>query len=272
MEENELINELRKCFKFNDEELKNGHYIFECDINDIDIIKYKFVTTVYPHQWWGNIVNPKIVFLALNPGYSKGADELDSAVFENIIMKNYKLENNIGQNVFNNKNLGYKDLSFDYSSTYKWWRNIFDGIIPEDWFDNDVTMEIFNKNVAFFNLVGYQSENTSSLYKKCKSTKLIAKYVNLLAREDKNRLFIFIWGKDDWDKIIVNNKINNFIEINKNDNKNRDKEINKRNKSIKNKILKEDYAKLRELLFKVGSIKEKDYDFLKDYRSKTKEE
>lgn len=285
MEEEKItINSLKGKFDFDKEHMDNGEYIFTCDSNNtIDNMKGKFEFSVLPHQWWGNIKDPKIVVLALNPGYSQGNDELDSIVYKGLITNNYNLNLDHAQYMFDKTSKGIGGLSFEYSSISRWWRKVFSEFIPDKicfkpgaYFKNEQDykekINRFNEKVGFFNLVGYQSKDSSYIEKAydCESAKLIAQYVNELAKTG-NRLFIFVWGKDSWDEVITKNckenNIKNYIVINKNDNIVREKKINCRNRYLKNKILPADYDNMRKILFE--ECIDTDFAFLNDYMNDT---
>ena len=277
------VKKLKENFRINDKnDGKKTIYYYECDKNksgDVpSIIDDKYELTVYPHQWWGNIANPKVVVLALNPGYSQGVDELDSILFGNLIEKNYNSDDyyqflfgdECGASEFS-KN-GNKIL-FKYSSVSCWWRKVFEEVLPNDLSGNlseeeKNTINLFNHNVAFFNLVGYQSKDTSDLYTKSNSTDKIVEYVNDLVNKD--RLFIFVWGKGEWVKKGLKINDMNYIEVNKNDeqNKKNGRNVNPRNKLMKNKLVKkEDYIKLRSFLVDYELEKSKFDSFVNDYKT-----
>ena len=188
---NSELNDLVKLsdkFKFDEEKEKSKQYIFKCDIEHFSSLHDKFVLSVLPHQWWGSVLNPKIVFLALNPGYSIGNDELDSIVFKDFIINNYKLNNyKRGRYLFDDELKGIDGLSFEYSSISRWWRKVFCNFIPNnslneysnyfvDSKDYKEKIDRFNNRIGFFNLVGYQGKDSNYIHKgfNCDSTKLIA--------------------------------------------------------------------------------------------------
>ena len=265
------VEDLRKNFEIITKK-DNGKeiYYFKCDEDKLDNIKGKFVLTVYPHQWWGNVIDPNVVVLALNPGYSAGSDELDSIIFGELIEENYKLNmidgHCYGQFLFGdsgNKN----NIPFKYSSISKWWRNVFEDIIPNDIVDNYNKTEIncFNKNVGFFNLVGYQSKRANDINIKCPSKEKIIEHIKQLA-EDKKRLFIFVWGKSSWEANGLNIN-NNYIEVNKRNNKT-DK-ICGQNKKLNIKIKADnDRQLLKNLLLDKKVDENEKKNFLKKYNEK----
>ncbi len=246
------------------EDNKKKKYVFKCDYDDVGIFDVKFELTVLPHQWWGNIKNPKVVFLAINPGYKAGSDELDTLLFDDLILKNYDpLENNF-QYLFGNCGNGKADISFRYSSTSCWWRSVFDEIIPNDLVDSDNdTIKRINNNVGFFNLVGYQSKNSQNLYFNCKSTKKIVHYINDLPNQN-NILFIFVWGKNKWENCGLH--VKNYIEINKPHNITQ--KICGQNKYLKIKITDEKDRKIFRGFLMNDELVYKDFEeFLNNYNT-----
>lgn len=239
-------------------------YYFKCDEGNLDELKKKFVLSVYPHQWWGNVIDPKVVVLALNPGYSAGADELDSLVFGDLIEKNYKLKNGYGQFLFGDRENESK-IPFKYSSISKWWRNVFEDIIEDD-LPNDYDkkkINKFNNNVGIFNLVGYQSRNAKNTNIDCKSKKTIIEHIKALANDDEDRFFIFVWGKSTWEASGLEIK-NNFIEVNKRNSEN-DK-ICSQNKKLNVKIEDKNDRKLLKKILLNEEIKEDTFKkFMKKY-------
>ena len=60
---------------------KNNNYIGLCKINERRT-KNKFMVENVPEPFFGNIKNPKIILLALNPSYDSNGDKLDLEVFK----------------------------------------------------------------------------------------------------------------------------------------------------------------------------------------------
>ena len=260
---------------------KNGrtYYYFKCDKDCLDAINEKFVLSVYPHQWWGNVLNPSVVVLAINPHYGVGEDELDSAVFEKLILNNYSLNNGHGQYLFDDS-IGECNVPFKYSSVSRWWRNIFEDILPDVLSDNlndkeKKEIHSFNGNVGFFNLVGYQSRNADNITKiNCESEKRILAHVNELAK-DKNRVFIYVWGKDKWDKAFAKNEmkcnIKNYIEVNKKDSIN--PKISTQNKKLNIKIKNDNDRNILKTILTSKDVNRKVVnDFLNKYGVKNEEQ
>lgn len=280
MENNKIdVEYLRKEFEIIDEYKNNKKiYYFKCDANDKNtLIEKGFELTVLPHQWWGNIVNPKVVILAINPHYGAGEDELDSMVFEDLIKNNHILVNDCGQFLFDDSK-GKCDIPFIYSSVSRWWMKVFKGIIP-DVLEKNLSakdkeiLKLFNENIGIFNLVGYQSVNANNIPKiECKSEENVLNYVNQLASEkNSGRIFIFVWGRDKWidafSRYGLECNITKYIEVNRNDSIN--KNINTQNKklSIKvNETHEEDRNTLKNIL--TGSATNEEIeDFIKKYKT-----
>lgn len=243
---------------------KGGFYIASKDIaffprGQKDLL---YNTKVYPQPWWGNIVNPKIVVLSLNPSYDEGADELDNAVFRNILEEN--LENPVS--LFGNKFKNEYDVPFKYSSVSEWWRNVFSEIIPNDLLEDSDEINLFNENVGIFNLDGYHSKNVDKLNSHLSTSKKMVEYINSLA-QCENRLFIFVWGKGTWDKRGLK-VTSNFIEVNKS---HKNCIINPRNKMLKNKINNvKDKEKLKDILINLNLTKENFVEIVEFYKTISK--
>ena len=185
---------------------------------------------VHPHPWFGNIENPSIVVLAINPGYSKNADELDSVIFKELLDNNLKMKfTNKGAKLFDDEGVVLsKELSvpFKYSSVSNWWEKVFEEVlVNKDTNELDKQMvDSFYSKVAIFNLVGYQSKDADKIgktYKNLPTTAAMIEHVKHL--DNGERLFIFVWGEKRWnelgfevgkcDKIVVNKQCGRYKYI-----------------------------------------------------------
>ncbi len=261
------INQLKKIWEL---ETKTEKYIASIDKNDCKWREDDFNLTVFPEPWWGNINDPKIIVLALNPSYVRSADELDTLVFKEFFDKNIKIENNQAVNLFDDE-ITSNNIQFINSSVSEWWRKVFeydDKFVP-NFKDDDNLLDIIKNKVGIFNLIGYHSKNADCLKKSRnnpKTTDIIIKYLNEIIdnTDNTNILFIFLWGKNTWESYgLKTTDINYCIEINKNDSKDRGQNVNgepkkvsSQNKYFKNKISYDDFKKILKGIDCVSKIKE----------------
>jgi len=167
----------------------------------------KFKLHLHPHPWYGNIKDPEIVVLAINPSYARNSDELDSEVYKEIFISNLQMFNkNRGAYLFNEEINGINNIPFKYSSVSEWWEKVFEEIVTDEngnLKDNDF-LNSFNKKVGIFNLIGYHSANSTNLncngIKELNTVKNTVKYIEKLMN-DEDKIFIFVWGKALWEKI-----------------------------------------------------------------------
>ena len=193
---------------------KNNNYIGLCKINERRT-KNKFMLDYVPEPFFGNIKNPKIILLALNPSYDSNGDKLDLEVFK-------KANIDISFSDFLQKIDFCKVNNQDNSilpATTNWWQNkVLKGL----------NIEKLAGNIGYFNLIGYHSPynpfNNDEII--CKSQFLVKEHVLNLIEKEKGIKVIIIWGKKNWNI----GDMSNVYQIN---------EINIRNKSIKNAISKE---------------------------------
>jgi hypothetical protein len=173
--------------------------------------KSDFIFDLFPKPWWGNIKNPKIIVLSINPKFSGHEDyEIDKKYLDN-------LEKNIqGRSSLNWFNM-------DNTIGCKWWYDTFKNIIEDD----DIETEKIFKNTGFFELFPYHSKKfRSGDYKNMKNfikkefgiekllptQKALYNHVNdLLASEDKP-LVIILWGQKFWREEVENLNAIDYID------------------------------------------------------------
>lgn len=125
-----------------------------------------YPTHIHPQPWWGNIKDPKIIILAINPSYDHYYDDVEEIKCGDFFRRNIKRNSNQLESwiselkrfkVGNNKSKG----------TYKWWEKSLGELII------DTDDDIFSKNVGIFNLVGYRSKTKSFINKICYETNIV---------------------------------------------------------------------------------------------------
>ncbi len=114
-------------------------------------MSYFYPTHLWPHPWWGNIENPEMIVLALNPSYDPLKDEEDEEVtgFQDA-WKN-------GLSEPENKDKHINLFDFKETETAKWWAKVFKGKEKEIETIELLKQKEFSKKVGMFNLVGYHS-------------------------------------------------------------------------------------------------------------------
>ena len=224
--------ELLKIWTFND----SNEYIAECDRGVLkDNLKMSFFyrTHLFPLPFIGNVQEPDVLILALNPSYDPIHDEEDISGKEV-----YKYLNQLYEvNFFVDQE---KSISILGNFTFNWWKkNVF----------NDLSLRSNSTKIGLFNLCGYHSRGYEEVPKRClnngkyltsqeKTRKIVFDLINC----ETTRLVIIVWGSKYWntylgEECFIRNK-NKIIVLN---------EENSRNKSIakcyknesKNAILKE---------------------------------
>ena len=156
--------------------------------NDILKLSYFYRTHVLPLPFMGEVDNPDVLILALNPSYDPINDEEDT--------KKIKKENYINDlfdvDFFSNIENSRATIG---EHTFNWWKTrVF----------NNVELN-GNYSIGIFNLCGYHSRE----YRKIQSTYLkdnsylptqnmTKEIVSGLINKIKTKLIIVIWGKDSW--------------------------------------------------------------------------
>ena len=122
-------------------------------------MSYFYPTHLMVHPFWGNIISPKIIVLALNPGYKPLEDEFDEI---QSMGDKESSEDSIkfieafqeGIENLNDKEKRIELLKFKKTSSYDWWSNKVLGLLAENG-------EKVHNNIGFFNMLGYQSQDYS---------------------------------------------------------------------------------------------------------------
>lgn len=172
-----------------------------------------------PEPFFGNIKEPRIILLALNPSYDSKGDELDEIAFKNANI-------NIPFSKFLQK-IDFCDSGNIFNSylpaTTAWWQNrVLKGL----------NFEKLKGKIGYFNLIGYHSPHNPFNEDRiiCESQKLVRDYIIQLINTIPDLKVIVIWGLKNWNLTKETNTIFKIYQIN---------EKNNLNKSIMNAILKE---------------------------------
>jgi hypothetical protein len=183
-------------------------------------LSYFYQTHVLPHPWWGNINNPKVIVLGLNPSYDPINDEMDDklpGVYDALLNNKDK----------NKKPINWLNLS--HTITSQWWKETLGSLITS------VGKESIYKNVGFFNLCGYHRDSYKNVQQKCLIKKesmnnelkefvnkfdfisqslsdkipryndkylptqnAIILHINKLIRSSEVKYIILLWGYNEW--------------------------------------------------------------------------
>lgn len=168
----------------------------------------KFNFNLKPFPWWGNISQPKIVVLVLNPKYEKEEEDKNE---QDLHKKRKSFENNLK----NNKTINWLDFVDEANLTVseKWWKNTFNDIIVELDKKNK-SKDLIYDSVGFFELYGYYSKSfkDTSLKNINKSEfdhsdilptqKALFEHINYLMKVEKPPLLVIIWGQKHWREYI----------------------------------------------------------------------
>jgi len=164
---------------------KKGNYYSEKDRQALKSkrdknleLSYFYPTHVLPHPWWGNIHNPRVLVLALNPSYAPLRDEMDEYLpcvreeWENGIINVSDKTNMIkilDHQTYNQKWWDSEtddEQSKEITWAAKWWHKVFNGDENNkpliELFDGKKA-DIFYQNIVAFNLLGYHSREYKDL-------------------------------------------------------------------------------------------------------------
>jgi len=154
-----------------------------------------------PQPWWGNIKNPKVIVLALNPGIDE-TEKVDEENLKEEILLNLRGETTINW------------MSEGNTSGHKWWKATFKDIIKS----GSITPDIIYKKVGVFELIGYHSKRFNSgdyeTVERMINTKLgvksgvlptqIAMFDHLsYLIKNTNPIVVIIWGQKFWRQEVV---------------------------------------------------------------------
>lgn len=123
-----------------------------------------YTTHLLPNPWWGNIVNPKIIILALNPSYDPINDEIDSHIIKNVYKKKEKEKEEVKDNkpkesvIIENPQENilnfFEEGELTQTNTAEWWRDVFK---KERKNEQDINADAFEEKIGIFQMLGYRS-------------------------------------------------------------------------------------------------------------------
>jgi hypothetical protein len=192
---------------------ENGRFIAKADqiiIKNIGSENFssgdiKFNFNLKPFPWWGNISEPKIIVLALNPKYEK--NEKDKYEQEK-----HKSNCSFEKNLRNSPTINWLDFNEKEGLTVsqKWWKETFNDIIDE-LIKKHKSKNLIYENIGVFELFGYYSKslnNYDSLEKivnaEFKSAEILQTqialfdHLNFLLKKETPPLVVVIWGQKYW--------------------------------------------------------------------------
>ena len=183
---------------------QNPPYIAKADLNVMKLnsvknSKMNFNFDFIPQPFWGNIKNPKVIVLTLNPGYYSKEDYETNERYKQDFINNLKQTPSL--NWFN----------LEKGKDYKWWFNTI-----KDLLDENITIENIASKIGFFEFSGYHSKSFKS--KAYNTIKEINKHefgiesgilptqnmmfdlIEALINQDSNKkpLVAIIWGQRFW--------------------------------------------------------------------------
>ena len=203
MSQSTLI-QLKDAWRMDKEQINKG--IFE-SVLDSNVLKsnlklsYFFQTHLLPQPFWGNIVNPKIVVLGLNPSYDPVNDENDEFDIKGDLVKNLS-DYDFSFNWFNHKTNNYNEST----SGFKFWSETLGELhhgSQELYCDEKSIFE----STGFFNLYGYHKSPFKEIQQKCYKETYGDKYLptqrllfnHLKSIISKDTYVIVIWGYQYWE-------------------------------------------------------------------------
>ncbi len=165
----------------------------------------RFDFSYLPQPWWGNIDDPKVIILAINPGIHK-------------IPEKEKEENDSTEKLIRD-NLNGTPINWlkEGSVTKDWWTQTLNDVIDELKEENKSVENIANK-LGVFELFGYHSSKFNSgdysniaqvINKEFGSNKTrlptqekLFKHLNSLIDASNPPLVVIIWGQKFWKEVI----------------------------------------------------------------------
>lgn len=182
--------------------LKPDEHVSIHDLKVIDpIIKldYFYQTHLLPQPWWGNIEDPEVLFLSLNPSYVPIIDDEDENYIQSFLKENLRSKS---INWFDHKYIKDRNGQNRKTSSFQWWENKLKGLHSAG-ISNDEE-KIYNK-IGFFQLCGYHSREYRPMAKKCfvgvkelpTQTVVVEHVRTLLNKYDP--YVVIIWGKKEWE-------------------------------------------------------------------------
>ena len=161
--------------------------------------KMNFNFDFVPQPYWGNIKNPKIIVLTLNPGFYREEDFRTNEKHKQTFLNNLK----------QNPSLNW--LNFEEGKDRKWWFNTIKDLLDENISINDIY-----RKIGFFEFNGYHSKSfKSKTYNTIKelnkyefgiksgilpTQKAMFDYIDSLLNQESSKkpLVAIIWGQRFW--------------------------------------------------------------------------
>jgi hypothetical protein len=210
-----LHEEKGKYYSQSDYNLFKNNGIDKIKNGDEEHIGFNF--EYLPQPWWGNLKNPKIIVLVLNPRINSTQVKDENG---NSITK--EKQDDIKYSKFIKNNLRHDKKTINWlehsdSDSGKWWIQTFSDLLNLK--DIPITKEDVYKKVGCFELLGYHSENSFSTggYKNNKellkgefgiedmdmlpSQEAVIEHIDRLL-DDKSRRLVIIWGQKYWKELL----------------------------------------------------------------------
>lgn len=188
-------------------------YIAKVDANSLkegQDLSYYFRTHILPQPFFGNIDNPEIVILALNPKYSP----IDSENECKAVLEKKEINGDF------NEYIKHIDEVFNVEKghTLEWWSKVFNGLISKNDV-NEKTIGTILSKVAIINFCGYHSSSFEAIPNNVidekmwiNSTQTQTKdYVQYIIKE-KSPLIIRLWG-NEWNTVLGTLKEKELNEV-----------------------------------------------------------
>ena len=212
----ESLRKLIKIWDLDEENYNKGIYISKKDLEYLtnNVEKFEIKNSYYsygkdkkvyfnlvPKPWWGNIENPEVIILLLNPGFTKDDDEdkkilSDHNFEENNAHLKEEMINNLKQS---NNNINWFDDKWKNAGSYHWWKPRLKEIAGELKADDPYNY-IYN-NIGFFEFFGYHSKSFDLSFLKndefLPTQKAMFEYLNKLIKVN-NPLVVIVWGQKKW--------------------------------------------------------------------------
>lgn len=212
----ESLRKLIKIWDLDEENYNKGIYISKKDLEYLanNVEKFEIKNSYYsygkdkkvyfnlvPKPWWGNIENPEVIILLLNPGFTKDDDEdkkilSDHNFEENNAHLKEEMINNLKQS---NNNINWFDDKWKKAGSYHWWKPRLKEIAGELKADDPYNY-IYN-NIGFFEFFGYHSKSFDLSFLKndefLPTQKAMFEYLNKLIKVN-NPLVVIVWGQKKW--------------------------------------------------------------------------
>lgn len=209
---NDALEDLLKTWKLKSFDMNstNKYSVQDGDqLNEQLNLSYFYQTHLLPQPWWGNIIDPKIIVLALNPSYDPINDENDEKVIRDSLIKALK-----GSQSFSWLNKLQNEKQTE-TSGYKFWSKSLGSLLE------GINEEQIIEKIGFFNFVGYHSNPFKQIPKRCfksksgnlVTTEKLIRYLNLI--KEHADYVIVLWGYDYWKNANLEVEKEKLVIVNK---------------------------------------------------------